>query len=163
MNITLAATDASKKEIVRNLYSFYLHDLSQYSPSLMPNGQGTFEFDSFDAIWDTPGISVHLIKHGEEIAGFLLFLEKPFLKKTDFCINDLFLFHPYRGKGTAEEALDVLFQKNKGTYYVEQLAENKRAVSFWKKVFSTNGFPYEEREKTEDGDLCLGQFFTVGA
>lgn len=162
MSITLAAADASKKEIVRSLYSFYLHDLSQYSPSLMPNGQGTFEFDSFDAIWDTPGISVLLIKNGEEIAGFLLFLEKPILKKADFCINDMFLFHPYRGKGAAEEALDVLFQKHKGTYYVEQLAENKRAVSFWKKVFSTNGFSYEEMEKTEDGELCLVQFFTVG-
>jgi predicted acetyltransferase len=162
MKITLTKADASKKETVRNFYSFYLHDLSQYSPSLKPNGEGTFEFDSFDRLWDTEGISVHLIEAGDELAGFLLFLEKPFLKRADYCINDMFLFHPYRGKGIAEEALGLLFKKHKGAYYVEQLAENKRAVGFWKKVFSTNGFPYEETESEEDGEVCLGQFFTVG-
>lgn len=149
------------KTLLKNLYSFYLHDLSAYSSSLKINEEGMFEFDSFDVIWEKDGINPYLIKEEDELLGFMLLLEAPFTKKVDYCINDFFLYNRYRGKGYADKVIQQLFGNKPGSYYVAQLENNKRAVSFWKKIYQQMGINYEESFEIEDGEKVVYQTFEV--
>jgi len=161
MTTEIIVTKESEKETLRNLYSLYLHDLSFYSNALEPNEVGLFEFDAFHLIWQKDGITPYFIKVNGQLAGFFLLLSAPLMTKVDYCINDFFLFNQYRGKGIGEEALDLLFENHQGTYFVEQLKRNERAVYYWKKIFNRYGFSYEEKEEVKDGEECVGQFFQV--
>lgn len=149
------------KTLVKNLYSFYLHDLSAYSSSLKPNADGVFEFDSFEKIWERDGITPYLLKQKKEVIGFCLLLEPPFTKKVDYCINDLFIYSGFRGKGFAEEAIKTIFQEKQGSYYVSQLTANKRAVGFWKKFYEQYHIAYEETLELEDGEEVFYQTFNT--
>lgn len=162
MTVTLEKVQIQEKHILRNLYSLYLHDLSAYSHELLVNDEGIFEYDSFEMIWNTEGLSPFLIKVEGKLAGFVLLLEAPFLKRVDYCINDFFLLNGYRGRGYGQDAFKHICQTRQGKYAVEQIVENKPAVYFWKKVYQQFGIDYEESTRTEeDGLECLRQFFWI--
>jgi predicted acetyltransferase len=161
LNIHLQKAEASQKEILKNLYAFYLHDLSAYSNSLFINSHGTYEFNAFEEIWDRDGITPYFVMADGQLAGFLLFLQAPFLTKVDYCINDLFILHPYRGKGVAAAALESLFTENRGEYYVIQLKSNLRAVGFWRKLLQKYNLSYEEQNDIKDGEEVVSQRFIV--
>lgn len=155
----LVPATLSDKPLLKNLYSLYLHDLSAFSHTLKPCADGSFEFDSFDKIWTREGINPYLLKENDELVGFVLLLEKPFTKRVDFCINDLFIYSRFRGKGLAEEAIKIIFQEKQGTFYVSQLKDNKRAVSFWRKVYEKFHIAYHETVELEDGEDVIYQTF----
>lgn len=149
------------KALLKNLYSFYIHDLSAFSNTLKPNAEGAFEFDAFEKIWERDGINPYLIKNDDTLIGFCLLLEPPFTKKVDYCINDFFIYSHFRGKGFAEEAVKMIFQEKKGSYYVSQLKNNKRAVSFWKKMYEKFHLAYEESMEIEEGEEVIYQTFNT--
>lgn len=159
MELTKATLE--DKVLLKNLYSFYLHDLSVYNHTLLINEKGAFEFDSFDLIWEKEGITPYLIKSGTELVGFFLLLEKPLMTKVDYCINDFFLYNRYRGKGHGEEVLQKLFAEKQGTYYISQLLSNKRAVSFWKRIYKQFDIDFEETLEMEDGLEVISQKFEI--
>ncbi len=45
MFITLQAVQESEKEILRNLYALYLHDLSKFTPNITIEANGFFEYE----------------------------------------------------------------------------------------------------------------------
>lgn len=161
MNVILQKAAPTEKNILRNLYSFYLHDLSAYSASLKTNSEGTFEFDAFDLIWEKEGLTPYFIKYNEELAGFLLLIEPPLAKRADYSINDFFLFNQYRRKGIGEEALRILWDEKPGSYYIVQLSTNQKAVAFWKKIFQRFSLPFEETLGTEDGEEIVSQIVSA--
>lgn len=112
--------------------------------------------------WETDGLSPYFIKQDDRIIGFILLLERPFLKKgNDFGVNDLFILNKYKGKGMARQALEKLFQQKHGKYFVIQLIENSPAVSFWKKLYQSLNTPYEVRQEVVDGEHCIIQTFSI--
>lgn len=149
------------KSLLKNLYSFYLHDLSAYNHTLDSNEEGVFEFDSFHLIWEKDGITPYLMKEGTALLGFFLLLEKPLMTKVDYCVNDFFLYQRYRGKGYAEQIVQMLFNEKKGRYYIAQLVKNKRAVAFWKKIYQQFNIEFEENFEVEDGEEVVFQTFEV--
>ncbi|HEK9103590.1 TPA: GNAT family N-acetyltransferase [Bacillus pseudomycoides] len=162
MNITLEAVSTAQREILRNFYSLYLHDLSEFSPTLHPNEKGFFEFDAFELICTREELVPYLIKYEEKYIGFLLFARSPFTTpETNYCINDFFLLKAYRGKKIANQAILELLKQYNGTYYVMQLKSNTKAVNFWKKFYQKNEIMYQEVEKIIDNELCFTQTFTV--
>ncbi|MFJ8526867.1 GNAT family N-acetyltransferase [Bacillus sp. NPDC094106] len=164
MNVTLEAVSTKQLEILKNFYALYLHDLSEFSPTLHPNENGFFEFDAFELICTREELIPYFIQYEEKYIGFILFAKVPFTApKTDFCINDFFLLKPYRGKQIADQAILEIFKQHMGTYYVAQLKSNSRAVAFWKKFYQKNEIEYQEIEKMDEDDLCLTQTFTVPA
>jgi predicted acetyltransferase len=162
MTVSLQPVRLNEKQILQNLYSLYLHDLSRYNTSLELSVNGSFEFDVFESIWEEEGLSPFFLKKNETIIGFLLLLERPFLKKEyDHAVNDIFILNKFRGKGYGYPALKELFKKKSGNYFVIELAKNLPAVSFWKKVYKSLEVEFEEREETLDGENCLIQTFHV--
>ena len=162
MSVTLQKALDTDRNILRNLYSLYLHDLSRFTESIDIGVDGFFHFDDLDTFWTVEGISPYFIKRKEIIIGFLLLVERPFLKKEkDFGINDLFILNKYKGKEFGRQAVSELFQQKHGKYFVVELVENKPAVSFWKKLFDEGKIEFEERAEFIDEEPCLIQTFTI--
>ena len=161
MKVNLEKIKPDKKEVLRNLYSLYLHDLSAYTEGLQINDSGSYEFDSFSLIWEKEGITPSFIKVDEKLAGFGLILEAPVTTKVDKVINDFFILNPVRGKGVAKAAVAEIFSQNKGSYYISQLVQNKPAVRFWNKIYQQHGIEFEEHTEVQDGEEVVYQTFVV--
>lgn len=162
MSVTLKKVLESEKSILRNLYSLYLHDLSKFTSMIDIGADGFFEYESLDKFWDLDGLSPYFIKLDDNIIGFILLLERPFLKKeNDFGVNDIFILNKFKGKGMGRQAIEKLFQEKSGKYFIIELIENRAAVSFWKKLFAELNIQYEEREDLIDDEQCLIQTFNI--
>ncbi|MFV8829819.1 GNAT family N-acetyltransferase [Alkalihalobacterium sp. APHAB7] len=162
MCITLEGVLETEKHILRNLYSLYLHDLSKFTSFIDIGADGFFEYEDLEKFWEVDGISPYFIKKEKSIIGFILLLERPFLKKDkDFGINDLFILNKYKGKGFGKQALEKLFQEKQGEYFVIELVENAPAVCFWKKIYTDFNIHFEEKEDIIDDEPCLIQTFKI--
>ena len=162
MTIKLQEVLELEKAILRNLYSLYLHELSNFTTSLDVGEDGVFHYEELDNFWNVDGLSPYFIKLDNEIIGFILLLERPFLKKSnDYGINDFFILNKYKGKGLAMQVVEKLFEEKPGQYFLMQVVENKRAVAFWKKVYNRLNIKIHERQDLIDDELCLIQTFKI--
>lgn len=162
MTLALVPALEADKPILANLYSLYLHDLSAYTERLTIHSDGSFVFDDLDYLWEEDGISPFLIKYDDHLIGFLLLLERPYLKKEiDYSVNDIFILNSYRGKGLGLEVIENLFQSKPGSYYIIELSANKPAIIYWKKVYQKLNISFKEVEEHIDEDACLIQTFDV--
>ncbi|MCM3757379.1 GNAT family N-acetyltransferase [Sporosarcina aquimarina] len=162
MNLMLEEVINNEIHIVKNLYSLYLHDLSRFTETLDISADGAFHFDDLDLLWNEEGFSPYFIKHQDDVIGFLLLLERPFLKKEyDFGINDIFILNKYRGKGFGKQSIETLFKEKRGSYFVIELTENQPAILFWKKIYQQLKIDFEETKKHIDDEPCLIQTFTI--
>ncbi|WP_144529889.1 GNAT family N-acetyltransferase [Peribacillus simplex] len=162
MTVSLNQISTDERHILKNLYSLYLHDLSEYTEGLNISSDGSFEFDSFELIWKREGLTPYFLKKDKIIVGFLLLLERPFLNKEyDYSINDIFILKKYRRKGIAIALLKELFKQKKGCYFVVELAKNIPAVIFWRKILNTLNIDFEEKKKIIDDEECLMQSFQI--
>ncbi len=72
--------------------------------------------------WVNDGITPYFIKSDNEIVGFLLLLERPFLKKeNDFGINDIFILNQYKGKGIGKQVIESLLKRNEDNISLSNL------------------------------------------
>ncbi|RDW17704.1 GNAT family N-acetyltransferase [Oceanobacillus chungangensis] len=162
MTVKLQEVLESEKSILRNFFSLYLHELSNFTTNLDIAEDGVFHFEELDKFWEVDGLSPYFIMLDDKIIGFILLLERPFLKKSnDYGINDLFILNKYKGKGLAVQAVRKLFEDKPGQYFVMQVVENKRAVAFWKKVYNGLNIETQERQDLIDDELFLIQTFKV--
>ncbi|MFS0749900.1 GNAT family N-acetyltransferase [Oceanobacillus sp. 1P07AA] len=160
--VTLKEVLQTEKTILKNLYSLYLHDLSNFTPMIEIGANGFFEFEDLEKFWEVDGLSPYFIQLDDSIIGFILLLERPFLKKEyDLGVNDIFILNKYRGKGIGKQVIKKIFKERQGKYFVIELIENKSAVSFWKKVYGECNIHYEERQDIIDGDPCFIQTFKI--
>ncbi|AMQ06565.1 MULTISPECIES: GNAT family N-acetyltransferase [Sporosarcina] len=164
MSVSLQEVFENEKIILRNLYSFYLHDLSKFTANITIDENGFFDYEDLNSFWTNEGISPYFIKFDGNIIGFILLLERPFLKKeNDFGINDIFILNKYKGKGFGIQAVEELFENKKGKYFVIELVNNLPAVSFWRKVYKDFKIDYEEKNQLIDDEPCIIQTFKVSA
>lgn len=57
MTVSFNPVSKDEKHILQNLYSLYLHDLSEFTEGLDISTDGSFEFDSFELIWKEEGLT----------------------------------------------------------------------------------------------------------
>ncbi|WP_342598240.1 GNAT family N-acetyltransferase [Psychrobacillus sp. FSL H8-0483] len=162
MSVSLQEVFENEKTILRNLYSYYLHDLSKFTPNLTINENGFFDYEDLNSFWTNEGISPYFIKFDGNIIGFILLLERPFLKKeNDFGINDIFILNQFKGKSFGIQAVKALFESKKGKYFVIELVHNLPAVSFWRKVYKEFQIDYKEENQLIDDEPCVVQTFEI--
>lgn len=163
ITVSLHKIKVTEKDILRNLMTLYLHELSEFADDLEPNAQGIFEYAGLDLYWKNESLIPFFVKVNGNLAGFILLNRHPYAPKdVDYNINEIFIIKRYRRTGVAAEAVTKIFKSFPGKYNVGQLASNTRAVRFWRKVFTANNIVYEEIEKVIDGFDCLVQRFSVG-
>lgn len=162
MTVSLHKIKASEKDILRNLMTLYLHELSEFADDLEPTAEGIFEYAGLDLYWKNESLIPFFVKVNGNLAGFILLNRHPYAPKDiDYNISEVFILKRYRSTEVAAEAVGKIFKSFPGKYNVGQLASNTRAVRFWRKVFTLNNITYEETEKVIDGFNCLMQRFTV--
>ncbi|MDR4985669.1 GNAT family N-acetyltransferase [Bacillus cereus] len=162
MVVALQKVQESEKEILRNLYALYLHDLSKFTTNITIGANGFFEYEDLHMFWEVDGITPYFIKADNSIIGFLLLLERPFLKKeNDFGINDIFILNQYKGKGIGKKVIGNLLEEKRGRYFVIELIKNIPAISFWKKVYSEMKIEFDEQKQLIDDEECLVQTFKI--
>ncbi|PGB00607.1 GNAT family N-acetyltransferase [Bacillus toyonensis] len=162
MIVVLQRVQESEKEILRNLYALYLHDLSKFTTNITIGANVFFEYEDLYLFWKNDGITPYFIKTDNSIVGFLLLLERPFLKKeNDFCMNDIFILNQYREKGIGKQVIENLLEEKRGQYFVIELLKNVPAVSFWKKVYRELNIEFDERKQIIDDEECLVQTFKI--
>lgn len=161
--IKLEKVTYSRKDLLKNLMSLYLHELSLYSKDLDISNDGFFEYDGLDLFWEKEELIPLVIYSADNIVGFILLTSPPYAPKDiDICIHEFFILNKYRKQGIGTNAINKVMKKYKGKYYITQLENNKPAVQFWQKYYKMNSIEYsEEQITTEYGDKCITQIFSV--
>lgn len=161
--IKLEIVCESNKLAFNNLFYLYHHDLSIYLPEMYPfvDEDGYYDKSAAEEQFDKPDLVIpYIIRCDGKIAGVIVFSRPPFVKPgCDFCIQELFVLNNYRGKGVAEEACKVLFNKYPGIYCALVIEDNIRAVKFWKNLITKNGALISEGNHS-DGICIVIEFDT---
>lgn len=160
--VEIREAEVKDKEVLKKLFQFYLHDLSEYTDALNINSQGEFDNDDVDTFFDETNLNPMTIKIKEEIIGFI-FLNHSMGKAVDYIINDIFILRKYRNRGLGKIVTDKLFRLYPGKYGLIELIKNKPAIRFWHSVFNDKNLKFEESEIVSDGEDCLMQKFTVNS
>jgi predicted acetyltransferase len=146
MKIELKLSGAEDAHIIKNLWPLYQHETSEFE-LLKPNSHGVFGVeDSVKTLsehgpgpwWaDSEALFPYLILVDGAPAGFNLIAGKPRLWKGaqgDYCVEEFFVLHAYRGLEVAERAATLGFQAHRGLWEVFTWPNNPRAIAFWRRV-----------------------------
>lgn len=160
--VHLIRINQEQKELLKNLVSLYLHDLSEFADDLYINESGMFEYDGIDLFNTKEGLDSFFIIYNENIVGFILFCSGKYVSEgVQYSVHELFTLKGFRGKGIATKAILELFKLYKGTYKITQLQSNNLAINFWRNFYKKHEISYHEEQEEMDDLLCYTQVFDV--
>ena len=146
------------RQIVENLFRYYVYDLSEFS-RWPCNDDGNYSFKSalLDPHWDRHDHWPYLVYCGDELAGFCLLRRYPCdLERYD--IDQFFIIRRFRGLGVAKEAFRLAVSGKPGLWQTRVMLENKPALQFWRSaVDSVSRGNFQEKILT-DADLDMHFF-----
>lgn len=157
-NVTLEEIQEKDKEMIKNLFQFYLHDLSEFAETLNVNSQGKFDNNDVDTFFGMEKAISMMIKIKDEVIGFIFIIKG---KTMDYIINEIFILRKHRSKGIGKIVINKLFELYPGKYGLVILAKNKPARSFWRSVYDEHNIEYEENEVIFDTEVCVSHKFTT--
>lgn len=134
------------RQIVENLFLYYVYDLSEFSRALCNNdGSYSFKSSSLDPHWSRNDHWPYLVYCGEELAGFCLVRRYPYdLQRYD--IDQFFIIRRFRGMGVAKEAFRLAESDRPGLWQTRVMLENTSALQFWRSaVNSVSEGNFQER------------------
>ncbi|BAY81195.1 hypothetical protein NIES267_06700 [Calothrix parasitica NIES-267] len=122
MTVEIRLANSEQRYIIQNMWSAYMHDLSQYR-NLLPNKHGLFEDDEISTYtaenfmsewWNHPDKTFAFIPYVEErTAGFALVASPPLVDgEADKVMTDFFLLHSYRRKGIGQLIATQIFREH---------------------------------------------------
>lgn len=149
----------SKKPVLRRLLELYRYDLSRIDRSELDD-RGRYGYHYLDHYWRERGRFPYLIAVNDSWAGFALVNKRSPLPGADWAMAEFFVLARYRRRGVGEQAARWLFDQHRGTWHVAELAGNKNAQAFWRRVIRryTAG-RFEERSLRDDRWRGLVQVF----
>ena len=158
IDIKLIEANSEDKNILENLFQYYLHDLSEYTENLGLESDGRFDITDIELFITQDNLLPIKILLNNEIIGFIFLIKG---KTVDYVINDMFILRKFRSKGLGKVVTKIIFDQYKGSYVVMQLVNNKPAITFWHAIYHNSQIEYEENEMVSGEDLCLIQKFKV--
>ena len=162
MNIQVIAVKTTEKELLKNLYSLYLYDLTQYDNKLNLSSNGLYEFQALDVFFEKNTLKPYFIKVNRKLVGFLLLTGGGFSPEdSDWGIEDLFIIRSERRKGIASKTIRLIMDKYKGEYSIFQFQKNIESKKFWYAFYDANSIKYTEIERMENGKVCTIQNFKM--
>jgi len=134
MEIRLRPVELSHKEILFNLYQFYLYDFSRISEEDL-GFDGRFEI-KLDHYWEDPRWNPFFIYYEGRIIGFLIILFENYDTDPDptHVIYDFLILSKYRRKGFGKLAAFQAFNLYQAKWKVVQIKTNEQAIHFWRDV-----------------------------
>ena len=120
--------------VVKNLVPFYVYDMAEHTGWACTQ-DGRFDgCDGIESYWSEPGKHAFMFKAGDEWAGFGLVRANHEEPDIDCSIGEFFVLRKFRSQGHGGRLARELFDRFRGRWLVEQLADNRPAIAFWRKV-----------------------------
>lgn len=173
MEIKVVLAKEENKNIIKNLYPLYLHDLSEVYGNL-PNEYGIYEEEPIKTLAEQYDVQNIWFQNPEYLFPFIIMVDgkpagfdlvatgKYAPKGLDYYVYEFFLLRPYRGIGIAPNAAKQIFDKFYGKWglYVAPSGKNPRAEKFWRKTISdyAHGIFEEKQGSTFDGERLIFTF-----
>jgi predicted acetyltransferase len=159
INLKLERSSVDDKDFIKNIYQYYLHDLSEFIDSLKVDSAGLFDNSFLDPYFNDDNLILLKIIFDNSIIGFI-FCSKG--QKVDYIVQEMFILRNYRNRGLGKFALKQLFDLYPGRYGLAILIKNEPAKLFWKHYLEHLGINYTSSEVIEDGELCIRLIFDSG-
>lgn len=153
-------TDAAGMKIVRNMFTAFFYDLSQYDDKLVINAYGlpTWEPAGLPGPrdheecarlnwWIRGQCEAYVIRVDRNPAGFVHILrdKRHLVQDVDQELLDFYVAPKYRRQGVGREAARQAFDLYTGTWQVYELTLNDPALRFWHSVIDEyTGGQYED-------------------
>jgi predicted acetyltransferase len=154
------ATDGIGQRIVRNMFTAFFYDLSQYDDNLVINAfglptwapaglPGPRDHEECARLnwWVRGRCEAYVIRLGEKPAGFVHILrdKRHLAQGVDQELLDFYVAPKYRRQGVGREAARLAFDLYPGTWQVHELARNEPALRFWHLIIEEyTGGNYED-------------------
>ena len=164
MQVEVTEATGEDRQIVRNMFLFYFHDLAQWDEGLAINAYGLPVWKAFgdptprtpeEAVtynwWIRDECRLFLICVDDYPAGFAIInaQAKNLPPNIDVDMLDFFIASKYRRKGIGRIAARSLFDLFPGRWEVAQLADNAAAIGFWHRVIGEyTGGNYETLDES---------------
>jgi len=164
MKIAVQAASVIDKTVLRNLMELYAYDFTEFDGCDV-DVHGLYGYHRLDHYWTDEGRFPFLVRVDGKLAGFVLVrtLEEPADGPTH-SIAEFFVLKKYRRQGVGRAVAQRVFDPFPGAWSVSQIASNRPAQAFWRKVIAeyTHG---EYGETWQDDDEWHGpvQRFQAGA
>lgn len=152
MDVRLELANDETRQIVRNQFTAYFFDLSQYDDNLIinqyglpwwapsgPPGPRTHDECARMNWWVRDDCQHYIIRAGAVPAGFTIICDDPrhLAPGVDFELMDFYIAPKYRRVGVGRRAARLAFDTRRGgTWQVFQLARNAPALRFWHGVIA---------------------------
>ncbi len=130
---------AGQEDLLRSMYSLYLHDLSEFTDFYQLDGGGEWTPDYLPT-WrdrDNPAVRPYLIWLDDRPVGLALVGAKPFpymSADVDYRMSEFFIMRGCRRGGVGRAAAQHVFAMLPGTWEIVQLPDNRAATAFWLRV-----------------------------
>ena len=162
MGLEIVEATKNDSEVLENLMSLYLQDMSEFANFIKPDADGSYKYQNLHYYWEKEGLSAYFIRIDSETAGFILSNRPPFVPEDcEISIQEFFILKKFRSKGFGREAALKFLDRFPGKYFVAQLRKNRPAIEFWHSIYKIRGLDYNEREEIDCGIEILTQRFNV--
>ena len=161
-SINIEVINENQINVLKNLVSLYLHDLSAFADDLAINDSGVFEYEGIELYFNREDLTPFFIKNDNNVVGFMLLNMGRYVEDNiDFCVHEFFILKSDRKKGFGKAAVKQLFNSYKGRYKIGQLASNTPALKFWHRIYEALAIEYSEIQEKVDGLPCVAQIFNI--
>jgi len=129
---------SSDREWLRNVYPFYLHDLSEFDDGYYRlNEHGLWEPDHLPSwLQDDDDHPLVILESGRRV-GCALVNQAPcphMLPGMDFRMAEFFVLRAHRRHGIGRRAVFALFDRFRGRWEISELVRNAPAIRFWRRA-----------------------------
>jgi len=154
--------DYENKQVLKNLYQLYLHDLSVYIDEDI-DAAGLYDVDFINEFWETEGLSAFFIKSNARVLGFILLQNGKYAPPSgeDYYISEFFILRKYRRNAVGKRAVEKLFDVFPGKYLLCEIPTNNLAIIFWKSIYLQFKLDFKESLEDLQGGEFLFQRFEV--
>ena len=156
MDIKIEHLSVDDKDAIKNMYQYYVHDLSEFNENLQIDSMGLFDISFVDSYYSEDHLIPLKITLADSIIGFVFCSTG---QKVDYVIQDLFILRNYRKRGIGKLAVKQLFDLYSGRFGLGILIKNEPAKLFWEHCFEDLGINYTSSEVVEDEELCVRLIF----
>ena len=138
--------------ILQNMANYYAYDISEYMGwAQEENGTHSIGID-FIKYWHDEHAFPFLIKHMDELVGFVIIDKKVSDSLNDFNMAQFFILRKFTGKGIGRRIAIQCFAQFHGRWEVFVMKGNTGAYRFWKKIISHyTDQQFNEYPKTVNG------------
>ncbi len=163
MNVELVAATRDELPILENLAQLYQYDFSEFAFDDV-DGYGLFGIVGFETLFDKDEPHAFLVKVDGRLAGFATAYRGASFRDPKlelWWMDEFFVMRKYRHKGVGEIVAREVFDRLPGAWEVGQIASNKSAQQFWRRVIGryTDG-DYEEITMDDHRWRGTVQYFT---